>query len=216
MLCGDMTDVKRTILARRARFLTAAMVGCTPSATPLPGRSVEPGTAQSIVIPPLADADATPTVASSVPTPVAADRDNDGVLDMDDACPDEPGHASPKPGSNGCPQVVVSVCLSIVAPPKMTFPMNGVTPSSTALVDEVARILTNNPQVNVTVEGHTDNGEPASLGQQRADVVKALLVKRGVAQTRMTTSNAGSAKPIAPNTTEVGRAKNRRVELIVR
>ncbi len=212
MLCGVMTDVKRTILARRARFLAAAMVGCTPSATP-----VEPGTAQSIVIPPLADADATPTVASSSePAPVTADRDNDGVPDVDDACPDEPGHASPKPGSNGCPQVVVSVCLSIVAPPKMTFPMNGVTPSSTTLVDDVARILVNNPQVNVTVEGHTDNGEPPSLGQQRADVVKALLVKRGVAQTRMMTSNAGSTKPIAPNTTEAGRAKNRRVELIVR
>ncbi len=213
MLCAEMRDAKRTILARRAEFLTAALAGiaCTPSSTP-----VEPA-AQSIVIPPLGDADVPVTASSAEPAPVdVGDRDGDGVLDVDDACPDQPGPRSTISRDNGCPKVIVSVCLSIVMPPKVTFATNSVAPSSTSPIDYIAQTILGNPQIKVEIEGHTDNSEPPALGQQRADAVKLLLVKRGVAQTRMTTSNASSTKPIATNTTDAGRAKNRRVELIVR
>jgi outer membrane protein OmpA-like peptidoglycan-associated protein len=183
-----MSDPKHAILARRARFVTAALagLGCSPAAKP-----VDPGTAHDIVIPPLDDAGPAP-VASNEPPP-ATEVDH----------PIDAGMRIPM------------VCLSIIIPPKILFQPNGTTPISTALVDTVAETLKANPQVNVEIEGHTDPNENSALGQKRADEVKWELVKRGIAQTRLTTTNAGATKPITPNTTDAGRAKNRRVELIV-
>lgn len=71
----------------------------------------------------------------------------------------------------------------------------------------------------VSISGHTDNtGKEAhnlSLSKQRADVVAEYLVDNGIAINRVETSGLGSAKPIAENTTDQGRKKNRRVELLI-
>ena len=150
---ATMTDAKRTILARRARFIAAALagVGCTPPATQ---------GAQSVVIPPL-DAGAPPLPIATADPPdlrdaaalaTRRDRDRDGVDDDDDACPDEPGAPSDVARNNGCPpRVIVSVCLSIVAPPKVTFAQGGATPTTTSALDAIAHVLIGNPQVTVEI-----------------------------------------------------------------
>ena len=69
------------------------------------------------------------------------------------------------------------------------------------------------------ISGHTDNiGNEAhnlSLSKQRADVVAEYLVGNGIDIVRLETAGLGSAKPIAVNTTDEGRMKNRRVELLI-
>lgn len=91
------------------------------------------------------------------------------------------------------------------------------TPSSAASLDQIADMLVANPTMRVEVAGYTDNLGPTGtnlrLSRQRAGVVKAYLVRKGVSAERLVVRGYGSANPIAPNTTSSGRAENRRVEL---
>lgn len=91
-------------------------------------------------------------------------------------------------------------------------------PASQPTIDQVAQLLESNPQLKLSVEGHTDNiGDPAmnkTLSEQRAASVVAALVEAGVDQGRLEAVGHGQDKPIADNSTEEGRAKNRRVELV--
>jgi outer membrane protein OmpA-like peptidoglycan-associated protein len=78
-------------------------------------------------------------------------------------------------------------------------------------------ILNSDKDMLISIEGHTDNkGKPAinqRLSEKRAQAVKNYLVKKGIAENRITAQGFGSAKPIVTNATPAGRAKNRRVEL---
>jgi OmpA-OmpF porin, OOP family len=86
-------------------------------------------------------------------------------------------------------------------------------------VDSLVAILKAYPAVTVGLEGHTDaSGDAAAnkkLSLDRASAVKERLVAGGVADSRITTSGFGMEKPIAPNDTDDGRARNRRLELVV-
>ncbi|MBL7686262.1 MAG: OmpA family protein [Deltaproteobacteria bacterium] len=91
---------------------------------------------------------------------------------------------------------------------------------SYAILDDVASVLQKNPNIKkVRVEGHTDSigseGYNMKLSQKRADAVKQYLVSKGISATRLESAGYGKARPIAPNTTEEGRAKNRRTEFNV-
>ena len=83
----------------------------------------------------------------------------------------------------------------------------------------LATSLTNNPQTNILIVGHTDNTGSASLNQdlsvRRAESVKAYIASHGVGSGRLTTQGKGFNEPIADNTTESGRAQNRRVEIVI-
>jgi outer membrane protein OmpA-like peptidoglycan-associated protein len=86
---------------------------------------------------------------------------------------------------------------------------------------EIAAILKSLlTESNVTVEGHTDNvGSAATnkkLSEQRALAVMNYLVERGVDKKRLKSVGYGLANPVADNKTEEGRAKNRRVELVIK
>ena len=86
---------------------------------------------------------------------------------------------------------------------------------------EVAAILkTLLTESNIIVEGHTDNTGSAklnlNLSRQRAEAVLKYLEERGVDKKRMKAVGYGLTKPIADNKTEEGRAKNRRVELVIK
>jgi K(+)-stimulated pyrophosphate-energized sodium pump len=80
-------------------------------------------------------------------------------------------------------------------------------------------ILKAYPNVAVSLEGHTDNtgdaGANKKLSLDRAIVVKEIMIKGGIAEARIGTDGYGEEKPIAPNDTDEGRAKNRRTELVV-
>jgi outer membrane protein OmpA-like peptidoglycan-associated protein len=87
------------------------------------------------------------------------------------------------------------------------------------LLDRFASSLSEHPSTVVTIVGHTDNtgsdaiNDPLSL--QRADSARDYLVSHGVAANRFSIDGKGSHQPIADNSTAVGRAKNRRVEIYV-
>ncbi len=85
------------------------------------------------------------------------------------------------------------------------------------MIEELYVMLNSNPDLNIIVEGHTDNvGNPASnmtLSEQRAASVKTFLVDKGVPAERIKTVGYGQDKPVADNSTEEGKAKNRRVEI---
>lgn len=91
-------------------------------------------------------------------------------------------------------------------------------PESKPVLDEVLEMLRGEASWKLTIEGHTDaTGSEAhnlTLSQKRADSVKAYLVKEGIDSGRLNTSGFGETKPVADNATELGRAQNRRVELV--
>ena len=73
--------------------------------------------------------------------------------------------------------------------------------------------------LKVRITGHTDTtatdtADP-TLSQQRADAVAGYLVRRGVARKRVLAIGAGTEQPVGDNSTPVGQAKNRRIEITV-
>jgi OmpA-OmpF porin, OOP family len=93
------------------------------------------------------------------------------------------------------------------------------TPESQRTVDSLLMVLNAYPSVQIALEGHTDAaGEPAAnkaLSQQRAEAVKQILASGGVAADRVSAEGYGQERPVADNRTESGRARNRRLELVV-
>ncbi len=84
---------------------------------------------------------------------------------------------------------------------------------------KVLEFLDAYPDRMIRIEGHTDSSGSARLNlrlsQQRADALKALLVENGIAPDRIEAVGMGEDFPVADNSTEAGKAKNRRVEIIV-
>ena len=93
------------------------------------------------------------------------------------------------------------------------------TPESVPTVESLVVILKAYPNVAVRLEGHTDNTGDADankkLSLDRATAVREIMITGGIADARIGTDGYGQEKPIAPNETEEGRAKNRRTELVV-
>lgn len=91
-------------------------------------------------------------------------------------------------------------------------------PESKPVLEEVRGLLAGEPTWALTIEGHTDavggDDRNQTLSQKRAEAVKAYLVAGGIAAERLKTAGFGESKPVADNATELGRAQNRRVELV--
>jgi outer membrane protein OmpA-like peptidoglycan-associated protein len=77
--------------------------------------------------------------------------------------------------------------------------------------------MQDNADLKLRVEGHTDNVGAAaanqSLSERRAQSVKAWLVSHGIAEDRLSIKGFGDTRPVADNSTDEGKTKNRRVEL---
>lgn len=86
------------------------------------------------------------------------------------------------------------------------------------VVSEIAKLLANNTNLKLSIQGHTDNTGNAThnqqLSQNRAESVAKELASMGIASARLQSKGFGQDKPIADNSTEDGKAKNRRVELV--
>jgi len=92
-------------------------------------------------------------------------------------------------------------------------------PVSFPILDEVARVLMENPKIKIRIEGHTDsmgNDETnMRLSQSRAESVMKYLIRKGISAERMEAKGYGETMPVADNSTPEGRAKNRRVEFVI-
>jgi len=91
-------------------------------------------------------------------------------------------------------------------------------PDSENVLGEIAKMLQQNSDVRLSVEGHTDNvgaaGANQTLSEKRAQAVVTWLTAHGVTAARLKAKGWGQSKPVADNGSEDGRAKNRRVELV--
>ncbi len=144
------------------------------------------------------------------------DRDGDGIPDRLDKCPDVPGVPP-----DGCPKKYKLVVVKkdrIEIKQQVHFATNKwrILKDSYDLLEQVASVLKDSPNIHVRVEGHTDSvGTPEhnmTLSQHRAESVSEFLVEHGVDASRMVSQGFGLTKPIASNASAIGRAQNRRVE----
>ncbi len=91
-------------------------------------------------------------------------------------------------------------------------------PPAMSLLNELSDALRADPGLRISIVGHTDNTGTAAnnrpLSQRRAEAVRAWLVAQGVEGSRLRAEGRGPDQPIADNTTEVGRALNRRVQVV--
>lgn len=87
---------------------------------------------------------------------------------------------------------------------------------NTAAVEPVLKMLRDNPETTVRIAGHTDskgtNAYNQGLSERRASAVAQYLSSNGISSSRITTVGLGEEQPVADNSTDQGRAQNRRVE----
>jgi OOP family OmpA-OmpF porin len=91
-------------------------------------------------------------------------------------------------------------------------------PESQKTIDQIVQMLKDNATLKVSIEGHTDNaGNAASnqtLSESRAKAIMNAIVAKGIDKSRLTSKGWGQTKPVEDNTSEDGKAKNRRVEIV--
>ncbi len=95
------------------------------------------------------------------------------------------------------------------------FDKSDLLPESYPVLDKAVQLLNDRADANVEIQGYTDYIGTVDYNQQlsveRAQTVKAYLVSKGIAETRLTTVGYGKGNPVADNDTEEGRAMNRRI-----
>jgi outer membrane protein OmpA-like peptidoglycan-associated protein len=164
-------------------------------------------------------ADKCPTVPGFVryggcPIP---DSDLDGINDEEDSCI----HVAGIKENHGCPLKTEILNEQLAKQAKNIFfetDKYEILPGSYQALDEVIAILKKYPQINVAIEGHTDNSGTAAknklLSENRAHAVMRYMAVKGKIETnRLSTAGYGASRPIANNNTVEGRAINRRVEI---
>ncbi|MEP6572594.1 MAG: OmpA family protein [Gemmatimonadota bacterium] len=149
---------------------------------------------------------------------VKKDADGDGVADDIDKCPATPGGTVVD--AVGCPKTVLftpGTTQLVLKGVNFATNKSNILPTSFDTLNSVAQSIIANPGIKIEVQGHTDSRGSAALNarlsQARADAVRQYLLEHGVPADQLVAKGYGPGKPIAPNTTAAGRAKNRRVEL---
>lgn len=91
-------------------------------------------------------------------------------------------------------------------------------PDGKEVVSEIVKVLKDDPSLKIAINGYTDNAgnkvHNQSLSESRASAVKTEIAAAGIAPDRLTSKGFGQDNPIADNSTEAGKAQNRRVELV--
>lgn len=139
--------------------------------------------------------------------------------------PDQPASPDQADPAVLCKSVNEDV-KKILAEQQVRFTLNGtkVAPASNATLERIAQrlkpcVAPAIPGTKVTVEGHAsadgNRDVNTQLSQQRAEAVRAALIRFGVPAEAAIARGFGDSRPIAPNNTEAGRAANRRVEVVV-
>ena len=120
----------------------------------------------------------------------------------------------------GATESALEVKVELPADVLFDFDKADVRPDAAQALGRLATVIRGYPTGRVAIEGHTDaKGNDAynqKLSERRAESVKSWLVEREkIAADRITTRGAGKSRPVADNSTEAGRQKNRRVEVVI-
>jgi outer membrane protein OmpA-like peptidoglycan-associated protein len=153
-----------------------------------------------------------------------SDRDGDHVPDHRDRCPDEKADPRIDPRrSDGCPGRAFVTTSRIEILDRVLFDTGSsvIKAESYAILEEVARIMRADPGLRlVEVAGHTDDVGSHEYNQRlselRAAAVRRFLTERGIDPRRLDSEGYGETRPVAPNDSEDGRARNRRVEFVIK
>ncbi len=163
--------------------------------------------------------DKCPTVAGLKEFQGCPDTDGDGIPDNLDKCPKVKGVAS----NNGCPEIKAEtqkVFDQALKGVQFETSKSVIKKTSFPILDNVAKIMMNNPEYKLDINGHTDSQgddeKNLQLSKDRAASVKTYLVSKGIDAARMESYGFGETQPKATNDTAEGRAENRRVEFKVR
>jgi len=146
------------------------------------------------------------------------DSDDDGIPDLKDRCPMEPGTLK----NNGCPETKLSLDKS-----KLLKNFNNIefetgraivkTTDVYDIIEFAIDIMYANPSSRIILTGHTDSeGDDLynmNLSARRTDVVKRYMELHGISPSRIEAVNYGETMPLLDNTTDSGKARNRRVEI---
>jgi outer membrane protein OmpA-like peptidoglycan-associated protein len=149
------------------------------------------------------------------------DPDKDGILGTNDACPDVAETKNGFEDTDGCPDEVPTDFAGLEVLEGVFFPTNEDTLGKTSIdiLDRAVAALQKHPSVRVEISGHTDSTgnrqHNMDLSQRRAEAVKRYLVEHGIDASRMETRGAGPDEPLDSNSSNAGRAKNRRIEFRV-
>ncbi len=136
------------------------------------------------------------------------DSDGDGIVDSEDQCPNTGVDFSVD--GYGCPQVATI---------RLNFGNNdfSVTDEIVEQLADFAQFLKDNRGYKLIIYGFTDNigseEDNLVLSTNRAIVVKSILMRYGIQESRMSTVGKGESEPVADNSTKEGRAQNRRIEI---
>jgi OOP family OmpA-OmpF porin len=168
----------------------------------------------------------TPKGATVDATGCPKDSDGDGVLDGIDKCPDTPAGA--KVDQFGCPVELIEretelLDTGMIRLQDINFETGkaDLLPDAGPVLDVVGQVLTKWPELQIEIGGHTDSRGGAArnqvLSEARAKSVLDYLVKKypNLKPEQFSVKGYGKSKPVAPNTDDLGRAKNRRVEFVV-
>lgn len=141
--------------------------------------------------------------------PSVIDTDQDGIPDAEDDCPADKGDLE----NQGCPVYTPTLPVEVI-----TFRWNStdLLPVYIKALDEVAALM-QEYNFSLEIRGHSDNTGDADynmyLSKLRASVVLEYLADKGIPRTRLKSEGFGINEPISTNSSRVGRAMNRRVEI---
>ncbi len=142
------------------------------------------------------------------------DSDGDGVADYMDKCPGT--KAGVRVNNDGC-EIIENVTIQTTVD-HFDFDSAELKPAMMAELDKIAeQIKATNGEEKILVIGHTDSTGPEAynqrLSERRAQAVADYLASKGI--TNLSIKGMGESQPVADNSTREGRAKNRRVEIVV-
>ncbi|MGE3766716.1 MAG: OmpA family protein [Kofleriaceae bacterium] len=153
----------------------------------------------------------------------AVDNDRDGILDVDDKCPDEGEAYNGAFDEDGCPDlghvIVRDTAIEIMHSIQFAANSETIALASQPLIDAVAQAMLAHPDLQlVEIGGHTssDESDGWALSARRATAVRDALVARGVAATRLEIQPYAAVQPVATADTPAGREKNRRASFTIK
>ena len=165
------------------------------------------------------DKDQCPATGKGIPvdtTGCPMDTDKDGVPDYQDKCPNT--LRGVKIDKKGCPVNKKEDLEKLKKGINFKSGSTVLTKPSYRTLDDIVALLNKFPDVNLEIQGHTDNVGAEeynmNLSQGRAQSAVDYIIRKGIDVNRLRAVGFGPKKPIADNKKKAGRAKNRRVELV--